>query len=188
MELGEPGSVPLRNPRHEAYCQGLASGMEKVEAYEFAGYDSLEQSKGTWKLENLYEEVPPRFQFLMRQSAAALALDTAEIVTVTRDSIARKYNYVYGQAIVGTAAGETKPDLASANSALAGLSKLFGLSVDVQREENFDDELEGKSAEEIYEWAISLIEQFDPNIRKAILEKLDQETLAPVIEIEAATS
>jgi len=63
-------------------------------------------------------------------------------------------------------------DLSASNRADEILAKMHGFMLDVSRTENFDEELEGKSPDELRQIVLSLLEQLDPNMRKMVMSEM----------------
>jgi hypothetical protein len=101
--------------------------------------------------------------------------------TVTRNLLSNRYDTVFDSAMEGTPVlakdgsetGVMRPDLAAANASIAGQAKLHGLSLDVSANvENLDEELEGKTPEELKTFILGLLESVDPNLRKTVEAQL----------------
>lgn len=73
------GSI-LRNPRHELYAQGVASGLTKQEAYQKAGFKGKQLSAGVASLENAHPSIHTRVAELLRLSAARSELSRRDIL------------------------------------------------------------------------------------------------------------
>ncbi len=174
-----PGSHPLRNPKHEQYCLARVQGMSVMEAYGFVGY-STKSATGAYRLEN-HDEVKNRQSLLktkkademIKQEVAHAAVDRADVIESIRDTRRKALEGVPVLNTKGSATGAMRVDLAQANKANELLGKTIGLFVDVTREETFDEELDGKTPEELREFVLSLLEQLDPNLRKMVAAELE---------------
>lgn len=173
------GSSPCKISRHERYCLARMNGMLITEAHKHAGY----KGSNPHQTENM-PAIAVRLNWLRTQSAErvieANAVTRVEVITNAREilQLAKQGTPVCDKD--GEPTGVYKPDLSSANKANETLGKTIGVFVDVVRNETFDEELEGKSQQELEAVVLSLLEQLDPNMRKKLLSELD----APVIDME----
>jgi len=109
---------------------------------------------------------------LIKTEVAHLAVTRSEIIESIRDTRRLAKDGVPVINTKGSATGAMRVDLAQANRSDELLAKMHGFLLDVQRDETLDDELEGKSPEELREFVLSLLEQLDPNMRKKLMVEL----------------
>ena len=175
---------PIKDVQYERYAQARAQGKGKKESYYAAGWDSKSPYQQTARLEK-NKDIVGRIKWLLTDSAR----QTTQTQSVTRGELNSRYDEVYLLAIKGVPALDRnnrvvqvksgdeevdlyRPDLAAANSSIAGKAKLNGLSLDVSAHvEDLDSELDSMTDDEIRSFAAAALEQVDPSLRKKIIEK-----------------
>ncbi len=186
----ESNRLPLRDTHRERYCQARAQGKNKSDSYYAAGWTGKRPYAMTPKLE-VDPSVRGRIRYLLNDSAR----QCAQTQSVTRGELNSRYDEVYNLAIAGApvlgkdgglvqvATGDKdehgdavttdlyRPDLAAANSSIAGKAKLNGLSLDVSANiEDLDAELDSMTDDEIRGFAAAHLEQVDPSLRKQLID------------------
>lgn len=187
-----PGEDPLKIQKQERFCLAMMRGMSQKEAYAAAGYKGNPRALANRVF--CYPEVNARLQFLQNRVASTTVngaiVDRAEVIEGLR---ANWHSARDGSEVMknGTGSGVYRPDHASVNKALELLGKSIGVFVDVQREENLDAELEGKTPEELRQTVLALLQGLDPNLQKKLGAQIglpdDEEPEGEVIEVEATT-
>lgn len=180
-------SRPLRNNRRERYCIAVASGMTKRESIAVAGYATKAPSQTIYQLHKS-DEVRSRIVALQKQAAAA----AISITSVTREEViqslrARRLRAQEGTPILakdGSPTGDTREDFSAGNRSDEILAKMHGFMLDVHREESLDEELDGKSPEELKVYILSLLEQVDPNMHKKLQATIHaEESVIEVVQV-----
>jgi len=189
----ESGKNPLRNAKQERYCLARMAGMKRKEAYFHAGWTSSDTSMPARQ-----ERIPAvknRLLHLRSQVATQAVISAA----VTRNEVTENLRHVFKLALRGTPildkegnpssavidheTGEvetlSKPDLSAANRSLEIQAKMNGFLLDVARKETLDEELDGKSTDELQAFLRSLMEQLDPNMRKKFLAEMEENPSLP---------
>lgn len=169
-----PGQFPIPNIRWERYVMAVRAGMQKDAAYSHAGFSN--NKKGAyWRLDQ-NKIVKARFLWLGKKTAE----HSIEVSAVTRTEIIESLRNTRLMAKEGFARGgkdgrstEIKVDLNAANRCDEILAKMHGFMLDVTRGETLDEELDGKSPEELREFVLSLLEQLDPNMAKMLMAQMD---------------
>lgn len=185
--MPNPGEDALKIQKQERFCLGVTRGLTQKEAYAAAGYKGNPRALSTQVFQK--PEVQARLKFLQDRLAEktvdSAIVDRGEVIEGLRTNWheARKGTEVLGRD--GAGSGVFKPDFAAVNKALESLGKTMGLFIDVQREENLDAELDGKSPEELKQIVLALLQGLDPNLAKKLEAQLDAATDAEVIEIES---
>jgi hypothetical protein len=151
--------------------QGLRAPAAHVEA----GYSPKTQKN--YKLEQT-PSIVQRMKWLKSEAAKVVvnanAVTRSELIEIARDNIriAKKGTAIFTKD--GSDTGETKPDLSAANRGVEILAKMHGFLLDVQVKEDLDSELDGKSPEELKAFVVSLMEELDPNMQKALMAQMEE--------------
>ena len=169
------GSQPIyKNARWEKYSLGRVNGLSVREAYRNAGYEGESWASAS-KIENK-PLVKQRVQWLREQAAERVvtsnAVSRSELIESIRDTrkLAKE-----GTPVVDKHGVEVgiRRDLSAANRADEILAKMHGFMLDVTRNETLDEELEGKSPDDLKVFVLSLLEQLDPNLKKQIVAEVE---------------
>ena len=178
--MPEIGSAPLKNTKHELYCVGRASGLNKKDAHLNAGYAG--SAHGGPPMVEQCSGVLDRLAFLQKLAAEQMIRAGAVSTAITRNQLNIEAQETYRRAMEGTPVmakdgsetGVSKPDLAAANRSIEIRAKLNGLMIDVSANvEDLDAELEGKGPEELRGYVLSLLAQLDPNLSKTVKAQLE---------------
>ncbi len=178
------GSTPLRNPKQEKFAQLVAEGLSKREAFASAGYEG--RNKGGPS--RLYHQ--PGVEDRVNHVRDELAEQTPSNTTVTRGEV------IYGLLRNAKLAEAGVPvmdkyskfimvpsgrkdhlgfdvmeklvryDHAAITRVWEVMGKSIGMFVDVIREENFDDLLNGMDVSSLQELVGQLKHGIDPNLQK----------------------
>ncbi len=173
MSFLEDGSVPIHNIRWERYAIARFQGMPPMAAYHEAGYKVGKSQSGPDRLGRKMV-ITKRLVWLN----ARVAEETITSKAVTRLEIIESLRSTRQLAKSGESRDrhgnvrQEKVDLSASNRADEILAKMHGFMLDVSRTENFDEELEGKSPDELRQIVLSLLEQLDPNMRKMVMSEM----------------
>lgn len=173
MSFLEEGSVPIHNLRWERYAIARFHGLPPMAAYHEAGYKVGKSQSGPDRLSRKLI-ITKRILWLN----ARVAEEAVTSKSVTRTEIIESLRDTRQLAKLGETRDrhgiykETKVDLAASNRADEILAKMHGFMLDVSRTENFDEELEGKTPDELRDIVLSLMEQLDPNMRKMVMSQM----------------
>lgn len=106
---------PLKNARHEAFCQALSTGMSQEAAYLEAGYS--ENSGTRSAAARLYSNVA------VASRVAELQAASAEIAEITAATLSEQLENIRVKALAANQMG-------AAAQAVMGRAKLHGLIID----------------------------------------------------------
>ena len=190
--MPETGSAPLKNPKHELYAVGRASGLSRKDAQANAGYIRSAGGGGSTTMLEKCIGVLDRIVYLQKQAADQMLRTTAVHQATSRNQLTAEALEVYRIAMTGSPVqakngqqafviddeGEKhlifKPDLTAALRSIELRGKLGGQFIDVTVDaEDLDSVLEGKTPKELNDYILSLVEQVDPNLTKSLKEQLD---------------
>lgn len=139
----DSGSTPLRNARHELYCQARAEGMSQLNSYITAGYAGGNKSNASQM--DKRDDVQARVKYLLSEKAKAVAEATAIAAAETTKRVAISKEWVLNELLEvaamgkattpvldkdGNPSGEYKQNLAAANKALELIGKEIGMFVE----------------------------------------------------------
>ncbi len=170
---------PLKNVRWERYCLARIGGMGKEASWREAGYTGFHAMQGVHKLEQRGGDHIAGRMLGLQTKVAEKAVNSA---AVTRSEVIEGFREIILMARAGApvlakdgsiatdASGKElrRSDLTAMHKAFESIGKSIGLFVDVQREENFDAMLEGKSRAEIKQLMLGMLGQVDSNLHKKV--------------------
>ena len=154
----------------------VVGGMDRREARKSVGYS--EGTSNTVSKFHGHQLIKDRIAYLRtrvaEEAVSGAAVTKSEIIEGLRDNIAlaKQAKPLLGKD--GEPTGEYRIDLSSANRGYEILAKMHGFMLDVTRAETFDDEIDGKSPEELKATVLSLIENLDPNLRKMMMAQFSE--------------
>lgn len=74
------GSVPLANPKHEAFAQHRAAGETASNAYALAGYSSHRPDRNVARMLKEHEGITDRINYLVQQQAKETSVAQQQVI------------------------------------------------------------------------------------------------------------